>query len=71
MRFNKKAGRGASLVALATASMLFAAGCSAGSLGSSDEGAGGEAGAVEITFLGGATDTEVASSKAIIEAFHR
>jgi raffinose/stachyose/melibiose transport system substrate-binding protein len=69
MRFNKKAGRGASLVALATASMLFAAGCSAGSLGSSDEGAGGEAGAVEITFLGGATDTEVASSKAIIEAF--
>ena len=53
MRFSKKAGRGAPLVALATASMLFAAGCSAGSLGSSDEGAGGEAGAVTLTFLTG------------------
>ena len=69
MRLRKKAGRSAPLVALAAASMLFAAGCSAGSLGSSEEGAGGEAGAVTITFLGGATDTEVASSKAIIEAF--
>ena len=69
MRLRKKTGRGAPFVALAAASMLFAAGCSAGSLGSSEEGAGGEAGAVTITFLGGATDTEVASSKAIIEAF--
>jgi len=50
--------------------MLFAAGCSAGSLGSSEEGAGGEAGAVTITFLHGSTDTDVASAKAIIEAFH-
>ena len=69
MRLRKKAGRSAPLVALAAASMLFAAGCQSGSLGSSEEGAGGEAGAVTITFLGGATDTEVASSKAIIEAF--
>jgi len=56
-------------VALATSTTLFAAGCSAGSLGSSEEGAGGQAGAVTITFLHGATDTEVASAKAIIEAF--
>ena len=35
MRFSKKAGRGTALVALAAASTLFAAGCSAGSLGSS------------------------------------
>ncbi len=70
MRFSKKGRRGVALTALAAASMLFAAGCSAGSLGSSDEGAGGEAGAVtEITFLTGATDTDVASAKAIIEAF--
>ena len=34
MRFSKKAGRGTALVALAAASTLFAAGCSAGSLGS-------------------------------------
>jgi raffinose/stachyose/melibiose transport system substrate-binding protein len=69
MRFRKKAGRSAPLVALAAASMLFAAGCQAGSLGSSEEGAGGEAGAVTITFLGGVIDTEVASAKAAIEAF--
>ena len=69
MRFSKQAGRGAPLVALAAASMLFAAGCQAGSLGSSEQGAGGQAGAVTITFLGGATDTEVASAKAVIEAF--
>ena len=69
MRFSKKSGRSAPLVALAAASMLFAAGCQAGSLGSSEEGAGGQAGAVEITFSAGATDTEVASAKAVIEAF--
>jgi raffinose/stachyose/melibiose transport system substrate-binding protein len=69
MRFTKKAGRSAPLVALAAASMLFAAGCQAGSLGSSEEGAGGQAGAVTITFSSGATDTEVASAKAVIEAF--
>jgi raffinose/stachyose/melibiose transport system substrate-binding protein len=69
MRFRKKAGRGTALVALTAAATLFAAGCSAGSLGSSDEGAGGEAGGVTLTFLTGSTDTEVASAKAVIEAF--
>ena len=43
-------------------------GCSAGSLGSSDAGAA-SAGATEITFLTGNSDTDVASSKAVIEAF--
>ena len=69
MRFRKKAGRRTSLVALAAASALLAAGCSAGSLGSSDEGAGGEAGGVTITWLTGSTDTEVAAATAVIEAF--
>jgi raffinose/stachyose/melibiose transport system substrate-binding protein len=69
MRFRKTGRRGVALVALAAASTLFAAGCQAGSLGSSDEGAGGEAGAVTITLLTGAQDTEVASAKAVIEAF--
>ena len=67
MRFSKKAGRGTALVALAAASTLFAAGCSAGSLGSA--GGEGSAGATTITLLSGATDTEVASAKAVIEAF--
>jgi raffinose/stachyose/melibiose transport system substrate-binding protein len=69
MRFRKKAGRGTALVALTAATTLVAAGCSAGSLGSSDEGAGGEAGAVTITWLTGSQDTEVASAKAAMEAF--
>jgi raffinose/stachyose/melibiose transport system substrate-binding protein len=67
MRFTKKAGRGTALVALAAATTLFAAGCSAGSLGSSS--GEGSAGATTITLLSGATDTEVASAKAVIEAF--
>ena len=67
MRFSKKAGRGTALVALAAASTLFAAGCSAGSLGSA--GGEGSAGATTITLLTGATDTDVASAKAVIEAF--
>ncbi len=67
MRFSKKAGRGTALVALAAASALFAAGCSAGSLGSSSS--GGSAGATTITFLTGGTDTDVASAKAVIDAF--
>ena len=66
MRLSKKAGRGTALVALAAATTLFAAGCSAGSLGSSSE---GSAGATTITFLTGATDTDVASAKAVIAAF--
>ena len=68
MRFSKKAGRSTALVALAAASTLFAAGCSAGSLGSS-AGGEGSAGATTITFLTGATDTDVASAKAVIAAF--
>ena len=68
MRFTKKAGRGTALVALAAASTLVAAGCSAGSLGSSS--GEGSAGATEITYLlGGSTDDVVASGKAMIEAF--
>jgi raffinose/stachyose/melibiose transport system substrate-binding protein len=70
MSFHRSGPRHAALVAMATASVLFAAGCSAGSLGSSEGGgAGGSAGAVTITFLHGNTDTEVASAKAVIEAF--
>jgi raffinose/stachyose/melibiose transport system substrate-binding protein len=72
MRFSKKAGRGAPLVALAAASMLFAAGCQAGSLGSSDEGAGGEGSASAVTInylLGGSGEDVVASGKAVVEAF--
>jgi raffinose/stachyose/melibiose transport system substrate-binding protein len=67
MRFSKKAGRGTALVALAAASTLFAAGCSAGSLGNA--GGEGSAGATTITFLTGAMDTDVASAKAVIDAF--
>jgi len=68
MRFTKKAGRGTALVALAAASTLVAAGCSAGSLGSSS--GEGSAGATDITYLlGGSTDDVVASGKAMIEAF--
>lgn len=66
MRFHTPARRGLALAAAAVASTLVLAGCSAGSLGSS---AGGEGAATEITFLTGATDTEVASAKALIEAF--
>jgi raffinose/stachyose/melibiose transport system substrate-binding protein len=54
-------------VALAAATTLFAAGCSAGSLGSSS--GEGSAGATTITLLTGAQDTDVASAKAVIDAF--
>jgi len=67
MRFSKRAGRGTALVALAAASTLFAAGCSAGSLGSSS--GEGSAGATTITLLTGAEDADVASAKAVIDAF--
>jgi len=67
MRFSKKAGRSTALVALAAASSLFAAGCSAGSLGSSS--GEGSAGATTITLLTGAEDADVASAKAVIDAF--
>jgi raffinose/stachyose/melibiose transport system substrate-binding protein len=70
MSFHKSGQRRAAFVALASASVLFAAGCSAGSLGSSEGGgAGGSAGAVTITFLTGAEDADVASAKAVISAF--
>jgi raffinose/stachyose/melibiose transport system substrate-binding protein len=69
MRFHRSGRRSAALVALAAASTLVAAGCSAGSLGSSEGGGGASASAVTITFLHGATDTEVASAKAVVEAF--
>jgi len=67
MKFTKTARRRVALVAASTAGALLFAGCSAGSLGSSD--AGGQAGATEITYLTGATDNEVAATKALIEAF--
>jgi raffinose/stachyose/melibiose transport system substrate-binding protein len=67
MRFSKKGRRGLALTAFAAATTLFAAGCSAGSLGSSS--GEGSAGATTITFLTGATDTDVASAKAVIAAF--
>jgi raffinose/stachyose/melibiose transport system substrate-binding protein len=70
MSFRKSGQRRAALVAMASASLLFSAGCSAGSLGSSEGGgAGGSAGAVTITFLTGAEDADVASAKAVISAF--
>jgi raffinose/stachyose/melibiose transport system substrate-binding protein len=69
MRFSRTGRRGVALTALAAATTLFAAGCSAGSLGSSSDQGGGSAGAVTITWLSGSTDTEVASVKAVIEAF--
>jgi raffinose/stachyose/melibiose transport system substrate-binding protein len=67
MKFTKTGRRRVALVAASTAGALVFAGCSAGSLGSSD--AGGQAGATEITFLHGATETEVASAEAVAKAF--
>ncbi|CAA9374187.1 MAG: Predicted rhamnose oligosaccharide ABC transport system, substrate-binding component [uncultured Propionibacteriaceae bacterium] len=72
MRYSRSARRSVALVAMAAATTLVAAGCGAGSLGSSDGGGAGGAGgdsATTITFLTGATDTDVASAKAVIEAF--
>src|SRR5437763_14899377 len=66
MRFTRRARRSAALVALATASTLFAASCSAGSLGSSS---GGSAGGTTITFLTDNGTTTVASAKALVDAF--
>jgi raffinose/stachyose/melibiose transport system substrate-binding protein len=66
MTYSKKAWRAMALVAVAAATTLIASGCGAGSLGSSGE---GEAGATTITFLTGATPNDVASAKAVIEAF--
>jgi raffinose/stachyose/melibiose transport system substrate-binding protein len=67
MKFHKSGRRSAALVALATASTLIAAGCSAGSLGNA--GGEGSAGATEITFLHGAETADVASANALEKAF--
>jgi raffinose/stachyose/melibiose transport system substrate-binding protein len=70
MKFTKTARRRIALVAASTAGALLFAGCSAGSLGSSDEGAGGQAGATEITYLiGGQDQTAVAAADALVKAF--
>ena len=68
MKFTNTARRGVALVAAGTAGVLLFAGCSAGSLGKSG-GEGGQAGTTEITFLHGSSDTDVASAKAVMEAF--
>jgi hypothetical protein len=67
MRFSRTGRRRVALTALVAATTLFAAGCSAGSLGSSS--GEGSAGATTITLLTGAEDADVASAKAVIEAF--
>jgi raffinose/stachyose/melibiose transport system substrate-binding protein len=67
MKFTKTARRGVALMAAGTAGVLLFAGCSAGSLGSSEP--EGSAAATEITFLTGNGDTDVASAKAVIAAF--
>ena len=51
MKFTTTARRGVALVAAGTAGVLLFAGCSAGSLGSSDSGGQGSAGAVTINYL--------------------
>ena len=69
MRFPTAARRGVALVAVASASALVLTACSAGSLGSSSGEGEGSAAATTLTFLTGSQDTEVASGKALIEAF--
>lgn len=69
MKVSTTGRRGLALVALGAASALVTAGCSAGSLGSSEPGGSGSAASTTITFLTGATDTDVASAKTVIEAF--
>ena len=70
MRFRTSVRRSIALLALTTASALAATGCSAGSLGSSEPASsGGAAPATTITFMSGSTDAEVASAKALADAF--
>jgi raffinose/stachyose/melibiose transport system substrate-binding protein len=71
MRFNPTGRRGFALLAAGTAGALLMTGCSAGSLGQSDDGGGGEGGAstTTITYLSGSDDTAVAATKSLIEAF--
>jgi len=68
MRFSKTTRRSLAAVAFASSVALMAAGCSAGSLGSSGDD-GSSPGAVTITFNSGSTDAEVASAKAVADAF--
>ena len=68
MRYSKSARRGVALVAMAAAAMLVAAGCSAGSLGSSS-GDGGSPGATTITWLIDNGDATAKSASAMIEGF--
>jgi raffinose/stachyose/melibiose transport system substrate-binding protein len=67
MRFRKTGRRGIALMALAAASTLFAAGCSAGSLGSSS--GGGSAGGTTITWLVGSDDNTQRQVKEVVAAF--
>lgn len=69
MRFTNSAQRGLALVAITVTSTLFAAGCSAGSLGSSS-GQGSAAGGTTITFLTDNGDTTTKSAQAVVDAFH-
>lgn len=66
MRFTS-ARRPLAIVALVSAGTLVAAGCSAGSLGSSDP--GGQSGATTITLLVDNGDSVVKSANALIDAF--
>ncbi|MDX6250034.1 MAG: raffinose/stachyose/melibiose transport system substrate-binding protein [Kribbellaceae bacterium] len=69
MRFSTTGQRGLALVALGAAGALLATGCSAGSLGSSEPASSGSAPSTTITFNSGITDAEVASAKAVADAF--
>ena len=64
MRFTTTARRGLALVAAGTAATLLFAGCSPGSLGSSS--GGGSADAVEITWLHGAENADVAAEQRLL-----
>ncbi|HEY6686137.1 MAG TPA: extracellular solute-binding protein [Propionibacteriaceae bacterium] len=66
MRFSRTGRRGVALTALAAATALFAAGCSAGSLGGSSE---GSAGGTTITWLVGSDDNTQRMVKEVVAAF--
>ena len=68
MRFRKTGRRGVALTALLAATTLFAAGCSAGSLGSSSGGQG-SAGGTTITWLVGSDDNTQRMVKEVVTAF--
>jgi raffinose/stachyose/melibiose transport system substrate-binding protein len=67
MRFSRTGRRGVALTALVAATTLFAAGCSAGSLGSSS--GEGSAGATTITWLVGSDDNTQRMVKEVVNAF--